>query len=81
VSDIIKTEKMILQKMGEFDNLYIFLERNEEFPYESAGRVQGEKEARTLDLKFKEMLESLNIPYISVLSSKHSIQKILDYII
>lgn len=81
VCDIAKTEKMILQKSLEFDNIYIFLERNEEFPYETAGRIQNEEESRDVSVGLKCLLDSLGFPYLSVVSSKDSIQQILDYVI
>lgn len=81
VCDTQKTEKMILQKTLEFDNVYVFLERNEEFPYENAGRVQNEEQAKEIDTQFKELLESLGIQYLSVISSRDSIQQIIEYVI
>lgn len=80
VCNTAKTEKMILEKMEEFDNIYIFLERNEEFPYEKAGRIQNEEESREVSIGLKELLGNLGIPYLSVVSSKDSIQKILEYV-
>lgn len=79
VSNIQKTEQMILDKMKEFDNIYIFLERNSEFPFEQEGRIQNEEEAKQIDIQFKELLHELKLPYKSFLSSRESIPKIIDY--
>jgi hypothetical protein len=81
VCDVKKTEKVIVDKMKEFDNIYIFLERNDEFPYEKEGRMQDENEAKEIDLQFKELLKEFKLPYKSFLSSKESIPKIIDYIL
>ena len=81
VCNVQKTEKMILDKMDEFDNMYIYLERNREFPYEKEGRIQNEDEAILIDKEFKNLLDELNLDYISVLSSKESIKTIIDYIV
>jgi hypothetical protein len=81
VCDVQKTEQMLLNKMTEFDNIYIFLERNPEFPFEQEGRIQDEQEAKLIDKQFKNLLEELKLPYKSFLSSRESIPKILDYIL
>ena len=81
VCDVKKTESMILNKMKEFENIYIYLERNPEFPYEPEGRMQNEQESKQIDLQFKELLHELKLPYKSFLSSRESIPKIIDYIL
>jgi hypothetical protein len=81
VCNVQKTEEMLLRKMSEFDNIYIFLERNPEFPFEQEGRMQDEQEAKLIDKQFKELLHELELPYKSFLSSQQSIPKILDYIL
>jgi ABC-type dipeptide/oligopeptide/nickel transport system ATPase component len=80
VCNVSKTEKMLKEKMAEFDNVYIYLERNDEFPYEREGRIQEEEEAKEIDTLFKSLLDELKLEYLSVVSSKESIPKILDYI-
>jgi len=80
VCNVSKTEKMLKEKMAEFDNVYIYLERNEEYPYEKEGRIQDEEEAKEIDTLFKDLLDELKLDYLSVVSSKESIPKIMDYI-
>lgn len=80
VCNVEKTEKMLKEKMAEFDNVYIYLERNEEYPYEKEGRIQDEEEAKEIDTLFKSLLDELKLDYLSVISSKESIPKIMDYI-
>lgn len=80
VCNISKTESMLKQKMAEFDNVYIYLERNEKFPYEQEGRMQDEDEAKEIDKLFKDLLNELKLEYLSVISSNESIPKIMDYI-
>ena len=81
VCNVQKTEEMLLRKMSEFENIYIFLERNPEFPFEIEGRMQDEDESKKIDTQFKELLHELNLPYKSFLSSQKSIPGIIDYIL
>lgn len=80
VSDKKKTEEMILSKMEEFDNIYIFLERNDEFEFEKQGRVHDEQQSRELDKKFKQLLDKLKLPYLTVLSDRSKVGEIISYI-
>jgi nicotinamide riboside kinase len=80
VCNVEKTEAMILSKMAEFENIYIYLERNEEFPYEKQGRVHNEEQSRQIEKQMLELLEEHNIKYLRVQSSKRSIPMIMEYI-
>lgn len=63
VSDVDKTEKQILDWASEFKHINIFLERNLELSYESAGRIQTLEEAIKISHILKYMLNEFNIPY------------------
>lgn len=80
VCNIEKTEKMILNKMEEFDNIYIFIERNEEFPYETEGRIHNETQSKQIAQDFLKLLNELNIKYKSFKSDKQNIPAMLKYI-
>lgn len=80
VCDIIKTENMIRSKMDEFDNIYIFLERNEEFPYETEGRIHTEEQSKVIANELMELLDELGIKYKSFKSHRENVGDILDYI-
>jgi hypothetical protein len=80
VSNVQKTEEMTLSKLGEFQNIYIVLERHPEAKYEEAGRVQTQAEAKKVDEDLLVMLEELGIEYKSFLSCKESIPGIIEYI-
>ncbi len=80
VSNVEKTEKMILDKIKEFDNIYIFIERNKEFPYEIEGRIHNEKESDDISIKLKEILKEFGLPYKSFRSDKSNIKEMLQYI-
>ena len=80
VSNVYKTKDMILNKMKEFHNVYIFLERNSEFPFTKIGRLQDEIEAKEIDKQMKELLHEYKLDYLSIISSKDSITQIIDYI-
>ena len=81
VSNVEKTESMILKKMQEFNNVYIFLERNDEFPFEIAGRIHNESQSKKIDEQLLELLQELGLEYLSVKSDKTSIHKIIDYVL
>ena len=79
-SDKKKTEEMILEKNSEFDNIYIFLERNPEYEFETNGRVHNEVESKVIDIQLKEMLFELHLPFKSFVSDRKNIPAILEYI-
>ena len=80
VCDIRKTERMILSKISEFDNIYIFLERNEEYPYETQGRIHTEEQSRVISQELLQMMNSLGIEYRCFRSDRKNVAAILDYI-
>ena len=80
VSNTHKTQEMILSKMNEFNNVYIFLERNPEYPFTQEGRLQNESEAKEVDIQMISLLQEFNLPYLSIISSKDSIPQIINYI-
>lgn len=80
VCNIEKTKKMILSRLDEFDNKYVFIDRNPEFEYETHGRQQTEAEAKIIDIQLKVMLKELGIPYRSFSSHKDNVQSIIEYI-
>ncbi|NBU33891.1 hypothetical protein EB118_02200 [bacterium] len=79
VSDIAKTERMILDKMDEFRNIYILLERGD-FPYETIGRIHTEEESNEIQERLKMLLDEFSIRYFKVKSSKDSLEQIIQYI-
>lgn len=80
VSDVSKTEKMILEKNQEFKNIYIFLERHGS-PYQNEGRVHTESEAKLIDTELVMLFQELNVEYKTFTSDKDSVSKIIDYIL
>jgi hypothetical protein len=80
VSNLEKTEKMILSKMSEFQNVYIFLERGD-FLYENAGRIHSEAESRDIQVMMRDLLDKHGLKYLVVKSDKQNLPKILDYIL
>lgn len=79
VCDVNKTERMILGKLAEFRNVYIFLERGD-FPYEAIGRIHTEGESEVIQEQLLQMLDEFKISYLKVKSCKSSIPKIVEYI-
>lgn len=80
VCDVSKTEKMILSKMKEFNNIYIFLKRNKNFPYEHIGRIHDEDQSNKIEKELKELLDELGIEYLEIVSDVNNITEILNYI-
>lgn len=81
ICNVEKVEKWLLEKIKEFNNVYIFLERNENFPFEKEGRVHNEEQSKEIDKELKELLNEFNIPYITILSERDSVDKILKFIL
>ena len=80
LSNVEKTEKLILKYYSEFKNINIFLKRGK-FEYEQAGRIQNLEEAREIDYALKKILDELKIEYIEMDSDKSKLPEILEYII
>ena len=81
VSDVPKTEQMILSKMQEFHNVYIFLERNDDHPYEMVGRIHNQAQSNEIQIHLRSLLDKLKIPYLSVKSNVYNIQNIIKYVL
>lgn len=80
VCDVKKTEKMILSKMTEFNNVYIFLKRNKTIPYEKTGRIHDEQQSMEIEKNLKNLLDELNLQYLEITSDINNIDCILEYI-
>lgn len=68
--------KMVAEEHRRLFNLNIFLER--EKPYQQAGRLHTEEQAREIDQKTRQMLESLDESYIPFPGSILSVPKIAE---
>jgi nicotinamide riboside kinase len=80
VCDIAKVEKIFKEKLNEFNNINIFLERNEEYPYENEGRVHTQEQSKQIEVEMEEMLKEFSQEYLKIKSHKDSIPKIIEYI-
>lgn len=80
VCDVKKTEEMILSKMSEFNNIYIFLKRNPNIPYENIGRIHNEEQSIEIEKNLKNMLDEFNLKYLEITSDILNIDKIMEYI-
>jgi len=61
--NVSKTEKYILSKMKKHKNIYIYLKRNLNVPYETANRVHTYDQAVECDAKMLDLLQEFNIKY------------------
>jgi hypothetical protein len=80
VCNVQKVENILINKLSEFQNIYIFLERNHKFDFETSGRVHTHAQSIQIDEDLKKMLTEFNLPYKTFLSDRTSISGILDYI-
>ncbi len=84
VCDVSKTKEMILSKITELEkdnnSSYIFIERNTNLPFEKHGRIHGEQEANIIEVKMKEMFDTLGVKYMSVKSDVNNIDDITNHI-
>jgi len=62
-----------------YDNVNIFLQRDES-NYQEYGRNENLEEAIEKDKEIREILDSREIPYISIKVDSNTIDKILDYL-
>lgn len=77
--DITKTENMILEKMSEFDNLYIHVTKGD-FPYEQAGRLESEEQSSIIGRKIKSILDSLKERYVCIVSGRKALVDLLAFV-
>ena len=80
VSNVEKTEKLILERYNQFHNINIFLERGD-FPYEPAGRIQSYQESITIDNYLKKMMNEMKIPYKQWASHRDNVSAIAQEIL
>lgn len=80
VCNVEKTEKMILKKIKEFNNIYIFLKKNEEFPFENVGRVHNEQQSLKIQDELKEMVKEFNLTCLEIKSDVNAVDEIVKYI-
>uniref|UniRef100_A0A6C0ECJ7 NadR/Ttd14 AAA domain-containing protein n=1 Tax=viral metagenome TaxID=1070528 RepID=A0A6C0ECJ7_9ZZZZ len=79
-SNIDKTEQYILENFKKFNNIVIFLDR-QDIPYEQAGRYQGEKEAKAIDTTLKMLLDKNGIKYKVFPADTEKISDFVDYVL
>jgi hypothetical protein len=80
VCNVEKTEAMILSKMEEFNNIYIFLKRNKQNPYEKTGRIHNEEQSIEIENNLKDILDEFKLEYLEIVSDVNNIDKIMEYI-
>jgi hypothetical protein len=81
ICDKQKTREMILKWSDEFDNIFVFIDRNPSVSYETAGRVQTETESYKIDYDIKELMNSLGLEFSAFISSKDNVSRIVRYIL
>lgn len=80
ICNVEKVEKIFKEKLSEFNNINIFLERNEDHPYQNEGRVHTKDQSKQISKKMEEMLLQYNLPYKKFVSHRDNIKDIINYI-
>jgi hypothetical protein len=62
LSNIEKTEALIMEYYGKFKNINLFVQRGD-YKYENAGRIESENESKSIDFHLQNMLEHHKIPF------------------
>ena len=79
VSNVEKTEKLILDWFNLFNNINIFLVRGSH-QYEQAGRYQSETEAREIDAHMEDILIQNQVKYMRFNPDSQTIDDLLKYV-
>ena len=79
-SNIEKTEKFILDCIGKFNNINIYLEAVPGREYEPAGRIHTEEESKQVGNLLKDLLQKNKIDYVSFPADPIHVDKIIDHI-
>lgn len=69
---------LIIHEYKELNNLTLYLERS--FEYVENGRMQTLDDAKIIDMKYKDLLNEYQIPYMSVLAP-YNIDEIVEKVI
>lgn len=80
-SNVEKTEKFILDCIGKFNNINIYLEQVPGRKYEIAGRIHTEDESNEVGILLKNLLEKNQMPYVSFPADPTYLDKMIEYII
>lgn len=80
ICDVKKTEKLLIDKINEFTNVYIFLDKDPDLPYENEGRIHTEEQSKQIQIGLQDLLDEFNIPYLRAMSGKEDIERIMEYI-
>ena len=72
--------KVILNEFHKYDNVNIFLERDEA-SYNPVGRMQTLEQSKEIDNQIKDMLKQYDIPYITMPAKRESRYTISEYIL
>ena len=77
--DIEKVEKLILEKMKNFNNIFIHVTKGD-FPYEQAGRLETEEQSNQVGKELKCILDANNLSYKCITSGRDALNDILEYV-
>jgi|SRR3989338_3764129 len=80
MSNVEKTEKAILNYYQKFNNIVIYLERND-IEYDTIGRVHTYQEALDADAGILNILQKYKFEYRSFVSNIDEIDNMIDYIL
>jgi len=71
---------MVLELFSKYDNLNIFLERDEN-SFQQTGRLQNHEESLFFDEKIKSILDNNNFPYYTYKVGDNTVDELTEFII
>ena len=71
LSNVEKTEEMIVKYYNEFNNFNVFVERGDDYEFEKAGRIHSEKESLQIDKELPKIMKKLGIKYSNIKISRN----------
>ena len=72
LSNVKKTEKLILKYYHEFENINYYIDRGN-LQYETAGRIQTEDESKHIDKDIKSILKEYEIEYRNIVIDQDNV--------
>ncbi len=75
-----KTEEYALKLLDEFDNIFIFVERNEKHKFESEGRIHNYNQSIIIEEEMKQLVKKLNL-HITFFKSGFDVCELLKKIL
>lgn len=83
LSNIEKTDAMILKYYNTFNNYNVFVKRGDDYDYENAGRIQNESESIVIDKYLEDTITELGIDLnpIKICNDNKTVEKLFTMVV